>query len=124
MEVLHNAVWVSDLETTLSFYVDALGLEKRWEFVGDDGTTNVFVGGTGEAEIQFKHRPDRVPPESDGYDHVAVGVADVDAEFERLVDETGCAVRLEPSHSDGADTRVAFVEDPDGYGVELVEVMD
>ncbi len=124
MEVLHNAVWVSDIETTLSFYVDALGLEKSWEFVGDDGTTNVFVSGAGEAEIQFKHRSDREPPESDGFDHVAVGVTDINAEFERLVDETDCPVRLEPTHSDGADTQVAFVEDPDGYGVELVEVVN
>lgn len=126
MEVIHTALWVSDLEQTLSFYVDALGLEKTHEFVSGDGATNVYVAGEGETEIQFKHDPDRegTLPEPAGFDHVAIAVEDTDAEVERLVTETGCPLRRGPLTSEGANARVAFVEDPDGYGIELVEELD
>ncbi len=121
MDVLHSAIWVSDLKKTLSFYVDALGLEKTKEFESGDGTTNVFVAGESDTEIQFKYDPEREPAKPKGYDHVAIGVDDTDAEVERLVEETGCRVRRGPLTSEEANARVAFIEDPDGYGIELVE---
>lgn len=124
MDVIHSAVWVSNLEETLSFYVDALGLEKTREFEGGDGAMNVYVAGDGDTEIQFKHHPDREPPEPSGFDHVAIAVDDTDAEVERLVEETGCTVRRGPLTSDGANARVAFIEDPDGYGIELLAELD
>lgn len=124
MDVIHSAMWVSDLEETLSFYVDALGLEKTREFESGEGATNVYVAGEGETEIQFKYDPDREPPEPSGFDHVAIEVEDTDAELERLVEETGCPVRRGPLTSDGANARVAFIEDPDGYGIELLEEFD
>jgi lactoylglutathione lyase len=126
MDIIHSALWVSDVEETLEFYVDGLGLEQTWEFEGGDGARNVYVAGEGDTEIQFKHHPDREPPSPDpsDFDHVAVTVEDTDAEFERLVDETGCPVRRGPLTAESANARVAFVEDPDGYGVELVEQLD
>lgn len=121
MDVIHSALWVSDIEETLAFYVDALGLEKTLEFEGGDGATNVYVAGDDGMEIQFKHDPEVEPPSPSGFDHVAVAVEDTDAELERLVEETGCPVRRGPLTSEGANARVAFIEDPDGYGIELVE---
>jgi lactoylglutathione lyase len=121
MDVIHSALWVADVEETLAFYVDGLGLEKTWEFEGGDGTRNVYIAGESDTEIQFKHHPDREPPSPSGFDHVAVSVEDTDAELERLVEETGCPVRRGPLTAEAANARVAFVEDPDGYGVELVE---
>ncbi|MCO8243652.1 VOC family protein [Haladaptatus sp. AB643] len=126
MDVLHSAVWVSDMETTLAFYVDELGLEKTREFVSGDGARNVFVAGESDTEIQFKYDPDREEPlpAPTVYDHVAIGVDDTDAEVERLVEETDCRLRRGPLTSDGANARVAFIEDPNGYGIELVEEFD
>ncbi len=126
MDVLHSAVWVSDIDETLSFYVDALGLEKTREFESGDGARNVFVAGASDTEIQFKYHPDRdVDDQSNtGSDHIAVAVDDTDAEVERLVEETGCTLRRGPLTSDGANARVAFIEAPDGYGIELVEEFD
>jgi lactoylglutathione lyase len=124
MDVLHSAIWVSDIDETLSFYVDALGLEKTNEFESGDGAKNVYVAGESDTEIQFKYDPDREDQESVGFDHVAVEVDDTDAEVERLIEETGCTLRRGPLTSEGANARVAFIEDPDGYGVELVEEFD
>lgn len=64
-----------------------------------------------------------VPDRSD-FDHVAISVDDVDAECERIVGRTGCTVVDGPVTVDMADVRVAFLEGPEGYVVELVESLD
>lgn len=125
MEVIHTAVWVSDLDATRAFYEDGLGLEQSWQFEGDDGVVNHYVGGDGGAEIQFKYDPDdHGGVAHSGIDHVAVSVEDTDEAFERIVDETGCAVVREPMTVEAAGARAAFVADPDGYVVELVSPLD
>lgn len=125
MDVLHHAIWVSDMEATLEFYVDELGLEKTNEFVSGDGARNVYVAGENGVEIQFKHEPDReVDPAAGPYDHVAIAVDDVDAEVERLVENGSATLTRGPLDSDGANARVAFLEDPAGYGIELVAEFD
>ncbi|MFC6990235.1 VOC family protein [Haloplanus sp. GCM10025708] len=62
-----------------------------------------------------------VDPDRETLDHVALGVDDVDATFDRVRAETGCPVVEEPFTVDQAGARVAFVEDPDGYVIEFVE---
>lgn len=121
MDVDHTAVWVSDLEATKAFYLDALGLEESWGFEAD-GVSNLYVTGGTDIEIQFKHDPDRSEPvEPAGIDHLALVVDDVEAAFSRIVEETGCHVRSEPTPGHGPNAAVAFIEDPDGYGVELAQ---
>lgn len=122
MDVIHAAIHVDDLDEMRSFSVGALGLEEHRSFTFD-GIRNVYVGGE-NGEIQFRHDPDRttpVDPDRDAFDHVAVGVGDVDAAVEALVAETGCPVVEGPTTVDRAGARVAFVEDPQGYVLELVE---
>ena len=126
MDVIHAAVWVSDLEATKSFYVDGLGLEHSREFVGDDGVVNWFARGTGEAELQFKYDPDGSRDvDSGGFDHFALAVEDTDAIVEHVVSETDGSLRQEPTtiSTGTATVRIAFVEDPDGYGVEFVQTV-
>lgn len=121
MDVIHTAIWVSDLEATKAFYIDALGLEHSWDFVGPDGATNYYVTGEADAEIQFKHDPDtetHVNPS--GIDHIAVSVEDTDEVLDRMVTETGCQVIDGPTSVEAAGVRVAFIQDPDGYVVEIV----
>lgn len=121
MEVIHTAIWVSDLEEARAFFVEALGLEENWSFTLD-GVENVYVGGE-HGEIQLRHDPDRDAPDPDrsSIDHIAVSVDDVDAETDRMVEETGCDVVDGPMTMDIAGARVAFLDGPDGYVVELVE---
>jgi len=125
MDVMHPAMWVSDIDETLEFYCDAIGLTQTREFESGEGARNVYVAGeNADREIQFKYDPEREVEAPAGFDHVAVSVDDTDAEVERLVEETGCTLRRGPLTSEGANARVAFIEDPDGYGVELVEEFD
>lgn len=121
MDVIHTAIWVSDLEDAREFFVDGLGLEENWSFTLD-GVENVYVGGE-HGEIQLRYAADHGTPNPDRetIDHVAVSVDDVDAETERMVEETGCAVVDGPMTVGTAGARVSFIEGPDGYVVELVE---
>lgn len=124
MDVIHTAVWVSDLEEARNFFVDALGLDETWSFTLD-GVENVYVGGE-HGEIQLRYDPEREVPKPDRstVDHIAVSVDDVDETTERVVEETGCPVVDGPVTMDVAGARVSFIEGPDGYVVELVEQLE
>lgn len=121
MDIDHTAIHVSDLEATERFYLDGLGLERTWGFEAD-GVYNLYVAGESDTEIQFKHDPTREEPiQPSAIDHLALTVDDIDVAFEQIVEETGCNVRSEPREGHGPNASVAFIEDPDGYGVELAQ---
>jgi len=123
MDAVHTAVWVTDIEETAQFYEDVLGLDYQREFT-HDGVLNYYIGTENGASIQFKHDPDDDSPvEPAGIDHLAFSVADADATFDRVVEESDCDIFLEPTTFDAADRRAAFVYDPDGYVVEFVQVV-
>ncbi|GAB3022480.1 VOC family protein [Natronobiforma cellulositropha] len=125
MDVLHTAIWVESVEAMDAFYREGLGLEYSREFVGDDGVTNYFLTGESETELQFKYREDDpAPVDPSGFDHTAIAVADVDTTVERLVEDYGGAVTGEPTTIEEMGVRIAFVDDPDGYGVELIESLE
>ncbi|ELZ04127.1 VOC family protein [Natrialba aegyptia] len=124
MDVIHTALWVSDLDRTREFYCDGLGLAENWSFTTDDGVENVYIGGE-NAEFQFKYDPEGGPGIDPGtMAHVAVGVESTDDAFERLLERADPPVQAEPETMSHIDRRVAFVEDPNGYVVELVERLD
>jgi len=124
MDVIHTALWVSDIDRTREFYVDALGLTENWSFTGDDGVENVYIGGD-NAEFQFKYDPEGSPDIDSGtMAHVAVGVESTDETVERLVERVDPPIQRQPTTMDDLGLRIAFVEDPDGYVVELVEELE
>lgn len=120
MDVIHAAVWVSDLDATIEFYEEVLGLDHHWDFT-HDGIVNYYVGSDDGAELQFKYDPEadgQVEPS--GIDHLALSVDDVDEAFDRVVSASDCEIVLEPTDIEAAQRRAAFVTDPDGYVVEFV----
>lgn len=124
MDVIHTAIWVSDIDRTREFYTEALDLAENWSFTGDDGVENVFIGGE-NAEFQFKYDPTGGPTIDPGtMAHLAVGVEDTDASFDRAVERADPPVRQEPTTMPDIGSRVAFIEDPDGYVVEIVESIE
>lgn len=118
MNVLHTAFWVDDLERAESFYLDTLGFEPDWERVGDGGVKNVFVSDDGESGLQFKTKTDSDPSQRLRFDHVAIGVDDVDSMVDRLTAVGGTVLR-EPFTGDD-DRRRAFISDPFGHQIELI----
>ena len=127
MDVLHTAIWVDDVEAMTAFYTDGLGLEETRAFVGDDGVTNTFFAGESETEIQFKYSTDdgeQTEVSPSGFDHTAIAVDRIDETVETLVDEYGGTVTQGPTTMDDMNVRIAFVDDPDGYGIELIETLE
>ncbi|MFC6975132.1 VOC family protein [Halomicroarcula sp. GCM10025709] len=122
MDLAHVALCVSDLDRAMAFY-EEMGFSETNRFTLN-GVENVYLGRSGEdGDIQLRYDPDRttpIAPSRADTDHVAFTVADVDAAFETAVEAGGAAV-LEPTTIPEADAYAAFVEDPEGYTLELFQ---
>lgn len=118
MDVLHTAIDVEQLEPMREFYEEILGLEHARDFE-TPRVRNYYVKGSGPAEIQFRVVEEKQEPA--GIHHIAIATDDVDATFERAVSEWDSPVVEEPRTLDRVDRRIAFIKDPEGYTVELVE---
>ena len=126
MEISPTAIWVSEVEATLDFYVETLGLECPRRHVDEDGIDNVYLSGDGEEEIQFKFNPDhpsaRVSPET--IDHIAFTVRELEKIVEDVREHTEYRVVREPwtrQTRRGYRARLALLKDPNGYTVELID---
>lgn len=127
MQLLHTMLRVGDLERSIDFYTEVIGMELlRTTERPEQKYTNVFVGfnggnRNGEAEIELTYNHGVSDYElGTAYGHIALGVDDVAATCERIR-AAGGKVTREPGPVKGGATVIAFVEDPDGYKVELVD---
>ncbi len=124
--ILHTMIRVRDLDKSLDFYTRLLGMTqlRRKDFPGGKFTL-AFVGYGGEADhavIELTHNWDQEEPYDlgTGFGHVAIGVPDIHATCERLEAE-GVAIPRPPGPMKHGTTVIAFIEDPDGYKIELIE---
>lgn len=122
----HTMLRVRDLDRTLDFYCRILGMEvlRRTDYP-DGRFTNTFVGYGEEAThpaIELTHNWDQSEryDMGNGYGHIAVEVPDVYAACQELRD-SGLKIVREPGPMKHGTRIIAFVEDPDGYKVELNE---
>ena len=125
MRLLHTMLRVGDLERSLRFYTEVLGMRllRRRDYP-EGRFTLAFVGYGEERDhtvIELTHNWDT---ESymigSGYGHIAIGVDDIVAVCDQMRAKGGRVVR-EPGPMKNGTTVIAFVEDPDGYKVELIE---
>ncbi|MEX1316695.1 MAG: lactoylglutathione lyase [Synechococcaceae cyanobacterium] len=126
MRLLHTMLRVGDLERSLAFYTDVLGMRllRRKDYPGGRFTL-AFVGYGDESDhtvLELTHNWDTSSYElGDAYGHIALGVDDIEGVCERIRARGGRVVR-EPGPMKHGSTVIAFVEDPDGYKVELIEL--
>jgi lactoylglutathione lyase len=119
MKYLHTMVRVSNLEESLKFYVDSLGLVEVNRFDVEAGRfTLVFLAAAGdkEAQIELTHNWD--PEEYSGgrnFGHVAYQVDDIYRTCQRLMD-AGVTINRPPR-----DGHMAFVRSPEGISIELLQ---
>ena len=129
MKYLHTMVRVSDVDKSLDFYIRILGMNILRNTEYPEGRfTNVFVGYGDEnsspsLELTYNWDQEEHYEKGNGWGHIALMVPDVYAATERLEKE-GVKV-LRPAGPMNAGTRIlAFVEDPDGYPIELVSPLE
>lgn len=119
MKYLHTMVRVTDLDESLRFYCDALGLRELSRRDSPQGRfTLVFLAAPGDeaAQVELTHNWDReVYAGGRNFGHLAYAVPDIYAACQRLVDH-GVTILRPPR-----DGRMAFVRSPDQISVELLQ---
>lgn len=119
MKYLHTMVRVSDMDASLAFYCDALGLEELRRSEHETGRfTLIFLAAPGDRDAQVELTFNWDPEELDdgrNFGHLAYAVDDIHAVCRHLVDH-GVTINRPPR-----DGRMAFVRSPDGISVELLQ---
>ncbi len=123
MRILHTMIRVGDLDRSIAFYTDVLGMKLLSRKDYPDGKfTLAFVGfddGGAEIELTYNYGVERYEPGT-GFGHIAVAVDDARVACER-VRARGGKVTREAGPMKHGTTVIAFVEDPDGYKIEFIQ---
>ena len=119
MKYLHAMVRVTDIDASLNFYCNALGLEELRRFDSEQGRfTLVFLAAPGDssAQVELTHNWDPEPYDGGrNFGHLAYQVDDIYATCQQLMDH-GVTINRPPR-----DGRMAFVRSPDGISIELLQ---
>ncbi|QHV00613.1 lactoylglutathione lyase [Synechocystis sp. CACIAM 05] len=125
MFLLHTMIRVGDLDKSLQFYCDILGMNllRKKDYPSGEFTL-AFVGYGKESEnavIELTHNwgTDKYDL-GNGFGHIALGVEDIYSTCDKIRAKGGKVVR-EPGPMKHGTTVIAFVEDPDGYKIELIQ---
>ena len=126
MRMLHTMLRVGDLDRSLLFYREVLGMDllRRKDYPSGRFTL-AFVGYGDESDttvLELTHNWDTSHYElGSAYGHIALGVDDIYTTCAAIAAKGGKVVR-EPGPMKHGNTVIAFVEDPDGYKVELIQI--
>ena len=125
MQFLHTMIRVGDLERSIKFYTETLGMKllRKKDYPGGRFTL-AFVGYGDEKDntvVELTHNWDTESYDlGGGFGHLAFGVEDIYATCE-IMRSQGASIVREPGPMKHGTTVIAFVEDPDGYKIELIE---
>jgi len=126
--MLHSMIRVRDVEAALRFYRDGLGMSLLDRYDFEQGRFSILFLSfgsyrDGQAALELTYNWDQAEDYShgSGYGHVAIGVPDVGAMYERLARYGGTPVTAPKKMMAGAP-ELAFVKDPDGYAIELIQI--
>lgn len=121
-QIVHMCIRVMDLDKSLAFYKDALGFEitRRKDFP-DDEFSLVYLSDADrrfELELTYNYNPEKPYVIGNGYSHLAVVVEDLEASHQRHKDMGYEVTKL--SGLPGTPPRFYFLDDPDGYSIEVI----
>jgi len=125
MRILHTMIRVGDLEKSIRFYTEALGMEllRKNDYPGGEFTL-AFLGYGAEEEaavIELTHNWGTSSYDlGSGFGHIAIETDDIEGACDR-VRELGGRVTREPGPMKHGTTVIAFVNDPDGYVIEFIQ---
>ena len=125
MRLLHTMIRVGDLQRSIDFYTNVLGMkELRRKDYPDGRFTLAFVGYGDEADhtvIELTHNWDTTTYDlGNGFGHLAIAVSDAYKACEEVKAKGGKVTRPAGPMKHGGSV-IAFVEDPDGYKIEFIE---
>ncbi|WP_394203000.1 lactoylglutathione lyase [Shewanella waksmanii] len=125
MKFLHTMLRVADLDKSIAFYTQVLGMKELQRSENNEYRyTLVFVGydnGPDCATIELTYNWDTHEYEmGTAFGHVALGVEDIYQVCEKI-SQLGGNVTRAPGPVKGGETHIAFITDPDGYQIELIQ---
>ena len=125
MRMLHTMIRVGDLDRSIDFYTNVLGMKLLRRKDYPDGRVTLAVVGYGDesetAVLELTHNWDTKSYElGTGFGHIAVAVADAYKACE-AVKAKGGKVTREPGPMKFGGSVIAFVQDPDGYKIEFIQ---
>ena len=123
-KAIHTMIRVFDLDRSMAFYADAFGLKLAERFEFDDFTLAYLRNGENdfEVELTYNHDPGEAYTHGSGYGHLAVVVDDIEAEHARFAENGfGPGDVVDMKHAGTVLARFFFVEDPDGYKIEVIQ---
>ena len=126
LRIMHTMIRVGDLDRSIGFYRDFFGMsEVSRSDVPAGQYTNVFIGyGDEDSDpmIELTYNYGRTAYErGDGFGHIAIGVRDIYAVCDKLR-AAGVKIAREPGPLKFGTVHIAFVDDPDGYRIELIDL--
>ena len=122
MKILHTCLNVSDINRSVEFYTQEIGLKltSRRE-VKQNNAEIAFLKDENGTAIELTHWRDKKGlTEGDNFDHIAFGVQDLQSTVEQLR-RRGVTIAMEPFSLQGSSSKIAFIKDPDGNWLELIE---
>lgn len=124
--ILHTMMRVMDLQRSLDFYIGAMGMQLvRRQDYPTGRFTLAFLGYGAEDDstvLELTHNWDQTEPYAQGtaWGHIAIAVTDIQAVCADLA-EFGVNIVRAPGPMKHSATLIAFIEDPDGYKIELIQ---
>ena len=125
MRLLHTMLRIGNLQRSIDFYTHVMGMTLLRQSENPSQKYSLAFLGYGrnpehaELELTYNHGVDRYDLGT-AYGHIAIGVPDIYATCEKIRTGGGNVTR-EPGPVKGGTTVIAFITDPDGYKVELIE---
>jgi lactoylglutathione lyase len=122
VKIAHTCLNVADLERSIEFYTKQMGLifVSQREIKQNNAEIAFLRDETGGA-IELTHWRDKTTlAEGDNLDHIAFDVEDVEGTVKRLRGQ-GITIAMEPYALQGSASKLAFIKDPDGNWLELIE---
>lgn len=122
MKILHTCLNVSDLDRSIEFYTDHMGLKfvSRRE-IKQNNAEIAFLKDESGAAIELTHWCDKKTlAEGDNFDHIAFAVDDIESTVQELK-KKGVTIAMEPYSLQGSTSKIAFIKDPDGNWLELIQ---
>ncbi len=126
MRLLHTMIRVNNLDESIGFYCDVLGMKllRRKDYPSGRFTL-AFVGygpDTEQAVVELTYNWDTHKYDlGDGFGHIAIGVDDIYQTCD-LLRRKGAKIVREPGPMKHGGTEIAFIEDPNGYKIELIDL--
>ena len=126
-QLMHTMLRVKDLEKSIDFYTNLLGMTLLNKLDFPEGKFTLAFIGYGPEEthsvIELTYNWDQTEPYNlgDGYGHIALGVRDIHGVCAAL-EKAGANIPRKPGPMKHGTTEIAFIDDPDVYKVELVDL--